>query len=168
MPRSHKIRLAILLLTLGCTVGCDQASKHIARRTLGERRSVTLPGGFGEFRMAENSGSFLNLGDSLPKTMRLALFSVGVGAGLSGLLAFLVFGRRLGWPPFAGLALIWAGGASNLIDRVTRHGRVSDFIFIRLGPLHTGVFNVADAVITLGFALLVYHLWATRQNRVSF
>src|SRR5438067_9819308 len=144
MPFSSKFRLYILLLALVCGVGCDQTSKNIARTELKHLGSVTLPGGFGELRLAENPGSFLSLGDSLPETLRLALLTVGVGLGLIGLLAYLAGSARLNRYAFTGLALIGAGGTSNLIDRITGQGHVTDFIFIRIGVLHTGVFNLAD------------------------
>jgi lipoprotein signal peptidase len=32
---------------------------------------------------------------------------------------------------------------------------VTDFCILRLGPLHTGVFNVADVAILLGVAFIV-------------
>jgi signal peptidase II len=140
-----------------CAVGCDQTSKHIARTELKHLGSVTLP--FGEFRLAENSGSFLSLGDSLPEPLRLALLTVGVALGLSGLLAYLAGSTRLSRYSFIGLGLMWAGGTSNLIDRVTRQGLVTDFIFIRVGPLHTGVFNPADVMIMIGLAVIVCDLW---------
>src|SRR4051812_19745326 len=108
MPLTHKLRLAILVLVLVSTVGCDQTSKHIARTELGEQGFITLPGGFGEFRVAENPGSFLSLGAALPEPLRLTLLTVGVGAGLLGLLAYLQFSRRLNWLSFVGLALVWA------------------------------------------------------------
>ncbi len=165
MHLSQKLRLAILLLMVGFIVGCDQTSKHIARNELGERGFITLPGGFGEFRLAENPGSFLSLGDSLPKPLRLILFTIAVGVGLFSLLAYLAFGRQLSWLSFVGLGLVWAAGTSNLIDRITRHGLVSDFIFIRVGPLHTGVFNVADVVIMIGIAAFGCDLWRRRHKR---
>jgi signal peptidase II len=165
MPFSSKFRLFLLLLVLVCAVGCDQTSKHIARTELKHLGSVTLPGGFGEFRLAENPGSFLSLGDSLPEPLRLALLTVGVGLGLIGLLAYLAGSARLSRYSFIGLALIWAGGTSNLIDRVTREGLVTDFIFIRVGPLHTGVFNSADVMITIGMAVLVCDLWKRSHLR---
>jgi signal peptidase II len=164
MGLSHKIRLVILLLVLACTAGCDQASKHIARSELVERRFIMLPGGFGEFRLAENPGSFLSMGDSLPKPLRLAVFTIGVGVGLSSLLVYLVFGGRFRWLLFAGLGLVWAGGTSNLIDRITRHGLVSDFIYVRIGPVHTGVFNLADVVIMIGGAVIACDLWSRRRK----
>jgi signal peptidase II len=164
MNLSHKLRLAVMLLMLGCTVGCDQTTKNIARRELGERGFITLPGGFGEFRLAENPGSFLSFGDWLPKPLRLILFTIGVGFGLFGLLAYLVFGGRFGRLIFVGLGLVWAGGMSNMIDRITRHGLVSDFIFIRIGPFHTGIFNVADVVIMIGGAMIACDLWLRRRH----
>ena len=166
MNLSHKLRLAVMLFVLGCTVGCDQTTKHIARSKLGERGFITLPGGFGEFRLAENPGSFLSFGDSLPKPLRLTIFTIGAGIGLFGLQAYLVFVGRLSWFFFIGLGLVCAGGMSNLIDRVTRHGLVSDFVFIRIGPFHTGVFNVADAVIMIGGAVVVCDLWLRRHKHI--
>jgi hypothetical protein len=40
----RNLRLAVLLLALACTVGCDQTSKHLARVQLGKLGAVTLPG----------------------------------------------------------------------------------------------------------------------------
>ena len=168
MNLSHKLRLVLLLVVLGCTVSCDQTTKHMARSKLGEGGFISLPGGLGEFRLAENPGSFLSLGDSLPKSLRLAIFTVGTGLGLLGLLAYLVFGARFSWLVFVGLGLVWAGGMSNTIDRITRHGLVSDFIFIRIGPFHTGIFNVADVVIMIGSAMLACGLWWRRPKHIHW
>ena len=165
MNLSHKFRLAILLLALACTAGCDQSTKHIARRELGERGFIMLPGGFGEFRLADNPGSFLSFGDSFPKALRLAIFTIGMGAGLFSLLVYLVFGGRLSCVTFVGLGMIWTGGMSNMIDRITRHGLVSDFIFIRIGPFHTGIFNVADVVIMIGGVVVACDLW--RRHKIT-
>ncbi|HEX3626013.1 MAG TPA: signal peptidase II [Verrucomicrobiae bacterium] len=160
MQFSPKIRFLILLLVLVCAAGCDQSSKHIARSELKHSGPVVLPGGFGELRLAENPGAFLSLGDSLSKPFRLALFTVVAGVGMAGLFAYLVMvGARLGLCNFIGLALIWVGGTSNLVDRITRHGLVTDFLVLRAGPFHTGIFNAADVMIMTGVALVIYHYW---------
>ncbi len=164
MPFSRKFRLFALLLVLACAGGCDQTSKHLARTELGHLGLVTLPGGFGELRLAENPGSFLSLGDSLPIPFRLALFTIGVGVGLLGLLVYLAVGTRLSRCSFIGLALIWAGGTSNLVDRIARHGLVTDFVIIRVGPFHTGVFNAADVMIMIGVTALICDLWKRRRT----
>jgi len=160
-----QLRLLILLLILGGAVGCDQTSKTLARRELRHVGSISLPGGFGELRLAENPGSFLSFGDSLPAPLRIALLTIGVGAGLLGLVTYLVRSNRLGFYSFIGFALVWAGGMSNLIDRVTRKGFVTDFVFLRVGPFHTGVFNAADVIIMAGLAVLVCDLWKQRHSR---
>jgi signal peptidase II len=53
-----------------------------------------------------------------------------------------------------GLALYLAGGASNLVDRVVR-GSVIDFMNVGVGPLRTGIFNVADVAILAGVGIFV-------------
>jgi signal peptidase II len=156
MRSSRKSRLVLLFLILTCMVGCDQTSKHIARAKLGHLGAVALPGGFGELRLADNPGSFLSLGASLPDWLRMALFTFVVGAGLIVLFAFLAGSSRLRWISFLGLALVWAGGTSNLIDRITQQGFVTDFVLLRVGPLQTGVFNVADLLIVIGIVALFW------------
>ena len=57
----------------------------------------------------------------------------------------------------AGLGLIWGGALGNVIDRVA-HGSVTDFVLVNLGiwPFNPWpVFNVADAVLVAGVALML-------------
>jgi hypothetical protein len=67
---------------------------------------------------------------------------------------------------FIGWGLVWAGGMSNLMDRTLRQGHVTDFIFISAGPLHTGIFNVADLTIVIGIAAIALDLWNRRDLRL--
>jgi signal peptidase II len=157
MTPSRTIRFFAIFLVLGCTAGCDQAAKHFARTQLNQG-GLTIPGRFVEFTLAENPGAFLSFGASLPETTRGGLLTVGVSLGLSLLLAFLVHDSRLQWHSFIGLALVWAGGMSNLVDRFVRHGLVTDFILLRAGPFHTGIFNLADLAIVIGLLILAVSL----------
>jgi signal peptidase II len=91
--------------------------------------------------------------------VRLGLLTVGVVIGLLLLLAYLARSSQVTWVAFLSLALVWAGGTSNFIDRVTRKGLVTDFVFLRAGPLHTGIFNVADVMIMVGIAALGFEIW---------
>ncbi len=159
MMPSRRIRLIAIWLILVCTAGCDQATKHLARTELSQAGFSRLPGRFIEFTLAENPGAFLGLGESLPQAARSAI-TVGVGLGLAFVLAYLVRTPKLRWPSLLGLSLIWAGGMSNLVDRIVRHGLVTDFMVVRAGPLHTGVFNLADFAIVVGAIMLVVTLRA--------
>jgi signal peptidase II len=167
MNLSHKLRVVILLIMLGCTAGCDQTSKHIAQSKLSECGFVSLPGRFGELRLAENPGAFLSLGNSLPMSSRRFVFTIGVAAGLFGLLGYLVLGDRSSWCSFIGFGMAWAGGMSNLIDRIGRDGLVTDFIFIRIGPFHSGIFNLADLIIMIGAAIFMICGWDESGGRIG-
>lgn len=54
----------------------------------------------------------------------------------------------------AGIGLVIGGAVGNAIDRAL-YGAVVDFIDTHWGDLHWPAFNIADAAITLGVALLL-------------
>ena len=156
MTASRKLRLAFLMCLLVCTVGCDQVSKHMARTGLSQVGSVTLPAGLGELRLAENPGAFLSLGAKLPEQVRFAIFTLLVGVGLVALFGHLTTCAQIRIPRFVGLSLVMAGGMSNLLDRLLRHGLVTDFVTVQIGSFRTGVFNVADVLIMIGVCTIVW------------
>ena len=156
MTLSRKLRMACLTLLLVCTVGCDQTSKHIARTQLSQTGPIALSGGLVQLRLAENPGSFLGLGALLPNPARLTVFTLGAGIGMVWLAGYLVSRPRIDLWRFVGLAMILARGISNLLDRLLRHGLVTNFMAIRFGPVHTGVFNAADCLIMLGACVIIY------------
>jgi signal peptidase II len=64
---------------------------------------------------------------------------------------------RLELVPTIALSLLAGGGIGNLIDRIANDGAVTDFVRIGIGPLRTGIFNLADVAIVVG--VLVLALW---------
>ena len=146
-------RIALLLSVVAATIGCDRVTKALAVGHLagGPDRSYLVDTLRLEY--TENPGAFLSLGSDLPGWARRALFVYGTALSLVviSLVALRPSSRSLG---ALGLSLIWAGGASNLVDRVAR-GSVVDFLNVGIGPLRTGIFNVADLAITLGAFLVV-------------
>lgn len=157
-------RSLLLLAVLG-TIGCDRVTKQIATATLAGTPGRAYLGGAVRLQYAENTGGFLSLGAALPETARTAIFSIGTGLALL-LLAVLAFRRRLvGWPAL-GTALFLAGGASNWIDRLLR-GRVVDFLNVGIGPVRTGIFNVADVAIMLGALLVAFDYAKHRATQTN-
>ena len=143
----------ILFTVVVTTIGCDQVSKHAASTHLagGPRQSYLADALRLEY--SENTGAFLSLGASLPWWARTTLFSIGTAMLLIGCVVAALT-RRLKGVALFGLWLLFAGGLSNLGDRVV-HGRVVDFLNVGIGPVRTGIFNVADMAIMLGVALLL-------------
>jgi signal peptidase II len=152
MSRRAGIRVA-LIVTIVATIGCDRVTKHIASTTLSGTSGRSFLADSVRFAYAENTGGFLSLGADLPPATRTVLFTVATGLVLLGLAAVAVRFRRSGWPAF-GLTLSVAGGMSNWFDRAVR-GSVVDFMNVGVGPLRTGVFNVADVAIMFGVAIVI-------------
>jgi signal peptidase II len=150
--RSWTVRLALLAVVVA-TIGCDQVAKHVASTHLAGGPPQSYLGGAFRLEYAENTGGFLSLGAELPEWARVTIFSVGNGILLVGCLV-AGFTRRWRRLALLGLCLLFAGGLSNLVDRLL-HGRVVDFLFVGIGPARTGIFNVADMAIMLGIALIV-------------
>ena len=157
-------RMVLLLAIMLACVGCDQASKVAARAQLRHGPVISLLGDTLRLQYIENPGAFLGLGGSLSDGVRHALFVVGVGVAVALLVAYaLVRAARHGSLfQMVALALVCGGGVGNLIDRIVRDGRVVDFLNVGVGPLRSGIFNVADVVLLAGAALLV---WSGREAR---
>jgi len=150
----------LLVLVVVACAGCDQATKTAAKTLLPPSGALTMLHNTITFVYTENSGAFLSLGASWPEGVRFALFTVATGLFLAVACTWLLRAPRGSPCQQMGLALLVGGGVGNLIDRLAHHGRVVDFIRLAVGPVRTGVFNVADVAITGGVLLLVVHaLW---------
>jgi signal peptidase II len=66
---------------------------------------------------------------------------------------------RAGRIAITGLALVAGGAAGNLLDRLLSDRGVVDFLDLGIGTTRFFVFNVADAGISIGAALLLYAMW---------
>ena len=146
-------RLALLVL-IAMTVGCDRVSKHFAAATLAGIPRQSFLADTVRLEYTENAGAFLGFGDNWSPAAQTAVFTIGTGVILCGMIA-AAFRFRLSGPALVGLALYLAGGASNLVDRVVR-GSVIDFMNVGVGPLRTGIFNVADIAIMVGVGIFVF------------
>jgi|TARA_R110000782_G_scaffold1725_23_gene7015 signal peptidase II len=60
------------------------------------------------------------------------------------------------------LALVLGGALGNIVDRV-RFGYVVDFVHVHVGAWSFYVFNVADAAITIGVAILLLRAFFERK-----
>lgn len=148
--RVSSLRWLSAIMILASCIGCDQATKAIAVRTLQDAAPRSYCGDLLRLEYAENPGGFLSLGADLPKPVRRGIFLV-VGSALMALVVGYLLNKRHASPAlFAALTLMLAGGIGNLIDRFVNDGLVTDFINIGIGPLRTGIFNVADVALLVG------------------
>lgn len=133
----------------------DQASKAWAVRRLRLGETVKA-GGFLRFAYAENPGiafGRLQDGGEFGRWMLATLAALAI----VGLLLYFFRTRRNDDRILGAIALLLAGVGGNLIDRV-RLGHVIDFIEVFIGSYQWPTFNVADAAICTGAALLALDL----------
>jgi signal peptidase II len=159
MTRPHWLQLAIP----ATVVLLDQATKAIVRNRLELHESVTVIPGFFDLTRVHNTGAaygFLNQADFPLKAVLLSIVALAALIGLGLYAATLERGQRL---TRAGLSLVMGGAAGNLIDRVTA-GYVLDFVDLYRGGWHFWAFNVADAAISVGVALMILELLTARPS----
>jgi len=156
-------RKAVLIVAIVVAiVVLDLATKAWVERTMATEPPRHYLGDTVRLGYVLNSGVFLSLGHTLSPTVRFWLFVVGVSAVLVTLLVLTLTDARFRLPEIVAVAAIVGGGIGNLADRI-RLGAVRDFMNVGIGPVRTGVFNVADMAITFGgIALLLIPLLKKR------
>lgn len=142
-------KLLIVLLSLTSLVGCDRATKIQAVSNLKGQEPLSYFDGMLQLTYHENSGGMLSLGAGLSDEMRYAIFILVVSAILLSALVYILVKPLPAYQLVLGLLVI-GGGLGNLYDRAFNDGQVVDFILLVLGPVRTGVFNVADIAIMVG------------------
>lgn len=134
----------------------DQASKAWAVRRLKSGETVRVFDGLLHFSYAENPGiafGQLQEGGQFGRWMLAGL----AGLAVVGLLLYFFRTTRTDDRLLGAIALLLAGVAGNLTDRI-RLGHVIDFIDVFVGTYQWPTFNVADAAICVGAALLALDL----------
>lgn len=97
----------------------------------------------------------------------MALFQILPALALIGLTIFLVVSQSASTPATVAWCLVLSGGVSNLLDRMLHHGRVIDFMNLGIGPIRTGIFNVADACISVGIALILFLSFRQQNHQTA-
>ena len=127
-------------------LAADQAVKYLACRL---QATFTLIPGVLAFTYAENTGMAFSLLSG--RSWLLGLLSAAVI--VLGLIALRRY--RLGPLPSVAAMLMLGGAAGNMIDRLL-HGYVVDMFEVLL--FRFAIFNVADAALTVGCALMAASL----------
>jgi signal peptidase II len=141
------------LLVMAAVIAGDQLTKRVAATTLVEGERHAYLGDVLRVELARNPGAFLGLGSRMPQAIRTGVFTWGVAALVLWTL-WIALVRRPARLHALGAALVASGGLGNLWDRVLAGGLVVDFLNLGVGPLRTGIFNVADLAIVAGVVLL--------------
>jgi len=146
-----------LVLVGGGVVLADQITKHLITVYLTLYDQIPVIEGFFNINHVLNPGGafgfFATQSDGVRKFVFLFLSSI---VALFILWLYRKTARTHVFLSY-GLALIFGGAVGNLIDRF-RFGKVVDFLDFYIGTAHWPAFNIADSAISIGMAILIYHV----------
>lgn len=157
----NRLPIPWFILSLAVLV-TDRLTKTLVERltVAGWRRSM-IPGFFDLVHTRNPGIAFGLLADSRLPWMRVALIVLSLVAA-AAMAWLLVAGRAGGQRSRAGIALILGGAAGNLFDRLL-DGGVVDFLLFYFRGFEWPAFNVADAAIVIGAALVLLELLLARH-----
>jgi signal peptidase II len=161
--RSVRLAQAAVVVTI---VALDQWVKLLVRNRLAYGESIEVIPGWLDLTRVHNTGAAFGLLDTIDfpyKSLVMPLVATAALAGLAIYAATLDPAQRLSR---VGLTFVVAGAAGNLIDRFA-FGYVLDFVDVYWNDWHFWAFNVADASITVGVALMILDLLGLGRQRVS-
>ena len=146
------------LLVIGAGLAVDQATKFLVETHLPVEQAVGVLPVLSLYRTFNEGIAFSMLSDQsglMIVVMRLVIVAAVIWWWQRSLSA--------GWLLHLGFALIVSGAIGNLIDRFL-YGHVIDFVLFHVGNWSFAVFNVADAMITVGaVAVGIHELFLVRD-----
>ena len=151
-------RLNLIGLTVFVCVLLDQGSKYLAFSLLEGKGVISLINDCLRFVLAENRGGFLSLGAAMSEDARSVVFIFATAIFLVLFSVYTFLDKKPSTITVVASSMIIGGGVGNLIDRISRDGAVIDFVNVGIGPIRTGIFNIADMAVLFGCILLIFFL----------
>lgn len=147
-----------LFLIAGAIVALDQVTKSIVRANL-EISDIWVPWSWLERYVRivhwKNTGAAFGMLQGFSDIFTILAIVVSIA-----ILYYYPRVPRQDWLLRLAMCLQLGGAVGNLIDRLTQ-GWVTDFISVGAFP----VFNVADASISIGVALLLLDVWLKERSK---
>jgi signal peptidase II len=162
---STKVRNLLFGVAGLVSIVLDQWTKVLARthlKTLGPWRPKVIVPDYFDLRYSENTGVAFGMGQTMPGG-RVILTIIAMGA-LSLVGYYLKKSDPRQHRLHLALGLVGGGAVGNLIDRIA-YGRVTDFIVWKVGSHEWPAFNVADAALVVGVALMAIDMLFDKRGQ---
>jgi signal peptidase II len=169
VTREDRKKYVLFGLFAALSIALDQWTKALARAQLRpvhfmHPKVVVVVDGFFNLRYSENTGVAFGMLQQMPGG-RLLLTLLAVVAFLL-VIAYLRKTDPQATRLHVALGLVGGGAIGNLVDRVL-YGRVTDFIVWHVKEHEWPAFNVADAALCIGVALMVLDMILARPAASS-
>src|SRR3990172_7723432 len=99
-------RVILIATILVSCVGCDQATKAVAKNHLSQSPTISYLGDTFRLHYMENKGAFMSLGSTMPAEIRFWLLIVLTGIAVLGMLVIVLMHRGLSPAMVTGFSLV--------------------------------------------------------------
>lgn len=154
MKTKRLTKILIGLILVFFNISCDQIMKNEVRKNINSHEQIEVVSDNFILTKVENTGAALGFGANFPPTIKLLIFQLIPILVLIYLFYFLMKKKEISKINFIAITFIIGGGIGNIIDRIL-YNSVTDFMYLEIGPFHTGVFNIADLSVTIGGIALI-------------
>lgn len=159
----NKLWIFIIVIS---NISCDQISKIIVRDQVEYNADIPIVKNFITLTKVENTGAFLSLGSEMPRIFYQFIMIILPLVVIFYALLFLWKNKIDSHLLTLAIALWVGGGIGNIIDRI-RFGSVTDFLHFNFGLFQTGIVNLADISITLGFFIFLFDIYVRNRSRTK-
>lgn len=153
---------AIVTFVITAAVGVifDIVTKGIVFSQISEFDKITLIPGLINILQGKNTGVVFGMFPG-----RTSLFIVFSMVAIAIIIFIFIKSDKAHFISNLALGLVLAGALGNLWDRI-RYGYVRDFIDLHIGnKFHWPTFNIADSLICVGVALMVFCSFAASKTK---
>ncbi len=163
--KKYSVRVIIFFVIILSNVACDQISKEVVRSNVQEHVVSEVMGSFFIMYRVENTGAFLSMGDDWPAWANVTFLKVlPILMLLAGIFYVVKVVGKMTMSNILAFSFIIGGGLGNLIDRIL-YASVTDFFLMDFGFARTGVFNMADVAICVGFGIVVVFGFKDKKSK---
>ena len=164
MKAKRLTKILIGLVLIISNISCDQITKKEAQENIATHERIEVVNDNFILTKVENSGAALGFGSEFHPTIKLFIFQLLPVLVLLYLFYFLYKKEDISKLNFVAITFFIGGGIGNIIDRVL-HNSVTDFMYLELGPFHTGIFNMADVSVTVAAIMFVVSSLTNKEKK---
>jgi len=149
-------RVPYVFLTLAI-LGFDRWTKVLIQSRFALNESASIIDGFFDITYVQNTGVAFGIFSSISSPTKSVILSLFSACAVVVVITYSVRSPQQNRLLQIALSLILGGALGNLYDRLA-YGYVVDFLEFYVGKYHWPSFNIADAAISVGVALLALEI----------
>lgn len=151
------IKILFSLIIICSNISCDQITKDKARNEIETNEIINVIDDNFILTKVENTGAALSLGENLSPQLKVVFLQGIPLLVLLLLFVYIIKEKKMSRINVIAFSFVIGGGIGNIYDRIL-YNSVTDFMYVEIGSLHTGIFNMADVSVVVGTLLLLVNV----------